>query len=217
GFVVVPIVLRRQLEAKLPPLLHRPVTVREVRFNPFDIALTVRGFSIREKDGSNFVSFEELKVDLAFLRLLTGRIRFEEISLQQPAVDVALLPGGKLSFADLLEGPPSPKSDKPPPVISIEKLRIDGGTISVADLSRGAPVRLRMTPLSLHLDNFTTEPAKDSPYSFTARMDPATVFRWQGELSINPLRSAGSIEVENIALASFAPYLADAAQLQLAG
>jgi uncharacterized protein involved in outer membrane biogenesis len=220
GFLLVPYILRKQLEAKLPPLLHRPVSVREVRFNPFDIALTVRGFSVREQDGANFVSFEELRVDLAFLRLLTGRIRFEEISLQKPAIDFALLKGGKLSFADLLEGQPDkqpePKSDKPPPAISIEKLRIDDGSISVADLTRGAPVRLRIAPLALHLDNFTTEPAKDSPYSFTARMDPATTLHWEGELSINPLRSSGRIDVENVALASFAPYVADATQLKLA-
>ncbi|HUJ26586.1 MAG TPA: DUF748 domain-containing protein, partial [Myxococcales bacterium] len=217
GFLLLPYVLRRQLELRLPPLLHRPVTVREVRFNPFDIALTVRGFSVREKDGTNFVSFEELKVDLAFLRLFTGKIRFEEISLQQPAIDVALLPGGKLNFSDLLEGPPSAKkSDEPPPTISIEKLRIDGGSLGVADLTRGEPVRLRLTPLSLHLDNFTTEPAKDSPYSFTARMDPSTVFSWQGEVSVSPLRSSGTIAIENISLASFAPYVADATRLRLA-
>lgn len=219
GFLLLPFVLRRELEKRLPPILHRPVTVRQVRFNPFDIALTVRGFSVREKDGGNFVSFEELKVDLAFLRLLTGKIRFEEISLQEPAIDVSLLPGGKLNFSDLLEGPPSEKkkSDQPPPAISIEKLRIDGGSFGVADLTRGEPVRLRLAPLSLHLDNFTTEPAKNSPYSFTARMDPATTLSWQGEVSVSPLRSAGTVAIENVALASFAPYVADQAQLRLAG
>jgi uncharacterized protein involved in outer membrane biogenesis len=218
GFLLFPYVLRKQLESKLPPLLHRPVSVREVRFNPFDVALTVRGFSVREKDGSSFLSFEELRVDLAFLRLLTGKIRFEEISLQKPSLDVALLKGGKLSFSDLLEGPPAEKKkdDSPPPAISIEKLRIDDGTIGVADFTRASPVRLHIAPLALHLDNFTTEPARDSPYSFAARMDPATTFKWQGEVSVTPLRSEGSIEIENISLAAFAPYVADAARLKLA-
>lgn len=218
GFLLLPFVIRRQMEARLPPLLHRPVTVREVAFNPFDIALTVRGFSVREKDGSNFVSFEELKVDLAFLRLLTGKVRFEEISLTKPAIDVSLLPGGKLSFADLLEGPSEPKpKDEPPPAVSIERLRIDDGSVGVVDASRGAPVRLRVTPLSLHFDNFTTEPAQDSPYSFTARMDPDTTFSWKGELSINPLRSSGTVAIEKVALAAFAPYLSEATRLRLAG
>src|SRR5215831_11475343 len=140
GFLLLPYVLHKQLEKRLPDLLHRQVSIREVRFNPFDIALTIRGFSVREKDGTNFVSFEELHVDLAFLRLLIGRIRFEEISLQKPQIDFALLKGGKLSFSDLLEGgpekKPEPDSDRPPPAISIARLRIDAGRIGVTDLTQ---------------------------------------------------------------------------------
>ena len=221
GFLLVPFIARRQLESRLPPLLHRPASVREVRFNPFAMSVTVRGFSVRDRDGAaNFVSFDELYVNVAFLRLLTGHLVFEEISLQQPAVDVALLQGGKLSFADLIEGPSEPKSEKPgkqPTAVRIEKLRIDGGSVAVADLSRGAPVRLRLAPLTLHLDNFTTEPQQDSPYSFNARMDPSTVLRWQGDLSVNPLRSSGTIAIEDVSLATFAPYAAEQTKLVLAG
>ena len=48
GFLVVPRVLRSQLEKRLPPLLHREVTVREVLFNPFALSLTLRGVHITD-------------------------------------------------------------------------------------------------------------------------------------------------------------------------
>jgi len=45
GFLILPHILRSQMEQKLPAVLHRPVSVRQVRFNPFAISITIRGFS----------------------------------------------------------------------------------------------------------------------------------------------------------------------------
>src|SRR5512140_1123308 len=94
GFLVVPWVVKSQLEKRLPPLLHREVAIREVRFNPFDVSLTVRGLQVREKDGSTLLGFEELYVDVAVLREIKGGVRIATIRLVQPEIGVAILKGG---------------------------------------------------------------------------------------------------------------------------
>ena len=88
GFLVVPWVLKAQLLKRLPPVLHREVAIREIRFNPFAISLTVRGLQIRDRDGSTLLGFEELYVDVALLREVLGGVRIEELRLVQPEIGV---------------------------------------------------------------------------------------------------------------------------------
>src|SRR5262245_65073196 len=67
GFLVVPPIAKSQMEKALSAALHRPVTVEQVRVNPFAPSATVRGFLVREKQGdAPFASFEELYLNIAW-------------------------------------------------------------------------------------------------------------------------------------------------------
>src|SRR5262249_48938053 len=107
GFLILPAILRAQMEQKLPAVLHRPVSVPKVRFNPFPRSITTGGFAVREPDGSPLLAFEELYVDVAVLRHVFGGIHLEEVRLVRPEVGIAVEKGGRLNFADLLEGAPA--------------------------------------------------------------------------------------------------------------
>jgi hypothetical protein len=242
GFVVLPRILKAQLESRLPPLLHRKVAVREVAFNPFDVSLALRGFVISEKDGSTLLGFEELYVDVAMLRMVRGGVRIAEIRLVQPQVGVSILEGGKLSIADLLEPKEgAAKSDaekaeaakaeaakaeaekkeggekKAPPVIEIGHFSLDRGVLAFADLNRPEPFRARFEPLSIVLDGFTTAAAagKDGAWDFKARLEPSTELEFAGSVSVTPLRSSGTVKVKGIQLSAFAPYLDESTQLKI--
>src|SRR3954454_14894190 len=114
GFLILPRIVRAQMEKKLPDVLHRPVTVREVRFNPFAISMTIRGFSVRQPDGSRLLSFEELDVDVALLRHWRGGVHLESVKLVRPEVAVAIEKGGQRNSADLLAAA-EPAEPVPPP------------------------------------------------------------------------------------------------------
>src|SRR3954471_1387427 len=90
GFLVVPRMLESQLEKRLPPLVHRPVSIRQIRFNPFAMSLTVRGLQIKDRDGSLLLGFEELYVDVAVLREVMGGVRIAEVRLVQPEIGVSI-------------------------------------------------------------------------------------------------------------------------------
>jgi hypothetical protein len=220
GFLVVPPVLRSQLEKRLPPLLHRPVTVRQVLFNPFALSLTVRGFRIAERDGSTLLGFEELYVDVAVLRHLLGGLHVAEIRLVRPEVGVTIEKGGRLSIADLLEGgeqepPPKAETAKKPIAIEIRHVVLDHGSISFNDYNRPQPFKARLEPLSIVLDGFTTEPQKNGAYEIKARLEPSTELDWKGEISMTPLRSSGVISVSGLRLAALGPYLSESTQLRI--
>ncbi|MFL5294038.1 MAG: DUF748 domain-containing protein [Myxococcales bacterium] len=221
GFLVLPAIVRSQMEKRLPAVLHRAVTVREVRFNPFAISMTIRGFSVKERDGSTLLGFEELYVDVALLRHLRGGVHLEEVRVVRPEVRVAVLKGGKLNFSDLLENgereqPAEPKpAEGKPTIFEIAHFSLDRGAIAFADRNRRRPFEGRIEPLSFALDGFTTEPQKNGAYHFEAKLEPATQLAWTGTISAIPPKSAGELSITGIQLAQFVSYAEDSTTLRI--
>jgi hypothetical protein len=216
GFFVLPRILKSQLETRLPPLLHRSVTVREVLFNPYAMSVTIRGFAVQEPDGSPLLTFEELYVNAAVLKHLRGGVHLQEVKLVQPVVGIAIEKGGRLNFADLLDQPAEPKKpDSKPLLFEVARLTLDRGAISFSDLNRPHPFRGRIEPLSFSLQGFTTEPQKNGAYDFKARLEPSTEFVWSGSISTTPLKSSGTVSIRGIDLSQFGSYTDDSTQLRI--
>ena len=57
--LVAPPIARSVAEKKLTAALHRRTTIAKIVVNPFTLALTVRGFAVRDRDGGPFVAFDE--------------------------------------------------------------------------------------------------------------------------------------------------------------
>src|SRR3954451_18265164 len=232
GFLILPRIVRAQMEKKLPDVLHRPVTVREVRLNPFAISMTIRGFSVRQPAGSPLLSFEEMYVAVALLRHWRGGVYLESVKLVRPEVSVAIEKGGQLNFADLLGAPEPaepvptarlarkaraepPRPEPKPTVFEIAHFSLDRGAIAFADRNRPHPFEARLEPLSFALDGFTTEPKKNGAYHFEARLEPATQLAWTGSISAIPPKSAGELSITGIQLAQFVSYAEDSTTLRI--
>ena len=116
GFFVVPAVIKWQMLKRLPGLTKRQAAVRQVKFNPFAISLTIRGFSLKEPDGQVFSSFDEFYVNFNPLSsVFRWSPVFKKISLVKPFGQITFLAGGKFNFSNLFEGPP-PATPPPPPL-----------------------------------------------------------------------------------------------------
>ena len=71
-----PPLLKGKIAAELSKTLHREVSIEQIWFNPFTMSLTVRGFVVKERQGSaTAVSFDELYANLelqSLFRWATG-------------------------------------------------------------------------------------------------------------------------------------------------
>ena len=103
GFFAAGPLARAQLEKRLPQILKRSVSIESIAINPLVLSVQVRHFSATEKDGSPFVAFGDLYVNIAATDFIRGIIGFNEIRLTRPIIGIAILKDGRLSFADLLE------------------------------------------------------------------------------------------------------------------
>jgi uncharacterized protein involved in outer membrane biogenesis len=130
GFFLIPPILKSVLTTQLSTALHREVAIREVRFNPFALSATVRGFTVKEAKGAGtFASFEELYVNLETSSLFRWGVVIGEVRLTRPFIRVLRHPDETYNFSDLLPTPqPQPAAPAKPLRFSVSNIRvIDGG------------------------------------------------------------------------------------------
>ena len=212
GFFLLPPIIKWQMLKRLPDITKRQADVRQVKVNPWTLSLTVRGVALREADGHSFASWEELYVNFQVSSLFRWAWTFDEIRLVDPFGEVILLKDGRLNLANMLDAP----TNAPPrplvtsvPRVNIFHLEVTNGFVVIEDRTRRSLFHTEYRPMNLNLREFTTRPNSDTPYSFRAESDAGRSITWAGDLSIQPLRSSGHLEVTAIKLSRYQPYVED--------
>ncbi len=138
GFFVLPPVLRSVLTKKLSETLHRSVSIRAIRINPFVLSARVEGFSVKDREGTGpFFSFEEIYLNLQAASILRGGPVLREILLRAPSATLVRNEDSTYNFSDLLGGEDSgPAEEKKPYRYSLNNIRIVGGSIDFDDRPR---------------------------------------------------------------------------------
>lgn len=220
GFLVLP----RVLEAKLPPrlsaLLGRPVTVRKIRTNPFALSVSLEGLRIQERDGSAFLGWERLYVNVQASSAFTRTLRFAAIELDRPFGRLVVLKDGRLNVSDIVErlsGPaePKPAQEAPARAVAIGLLRIAGARLDLEDRGPAQPFATTLGPVSFELRDFRTVQDSRSPYALEGVTERGERFAWKGSFALAPLRSEGSLRLERLALAKYAPYYREQVAFEL--
>ena len=90
GFLAAPPVLKKVLVKTLSETLHRPAAIREISVNPFVLSLSVRGFVLNDRNGTDpFLSFDELHLNFEIATLFRGGPILKEVRLERPFLHVA--------------------------------------------------------------------------------------------------------------------------------
>jgi uncharacterized protein involved in outer membrane biogenesis len=176
GFLVLPRILRPVAERKLSELLHRPVTLRRLAFNPFALSVTVEGFDVREKGGAGpFFSFERLFFNLQAVSVLKGGPVIRAITLTRPSLAVVRHEDGKYNFQDLLDEASKPKSPEEKPLrFSVNNIRIEGGSVDFDDRPERTKHTLRDMKLGIpFLSNIPSQVEITTQPVFEAKVNGA--------------------------------------------
>jgi hypothetical protein len=213
GFFALPPLIRWQMVKQLPAVTKRQVAVQQVKVNPWTFSLTVRGLELTEPDGRRFASWDELYVNFQASSLFRWAWTFKDIRLTRPFGEIILLKEGRLNFANMIESPTNaPRSTAKPasiPRVNIFRLSVTNGFVAAEDRMRRSVFRTEYRPINFELHNFTTRPDSAAPYSFRAKSDAGRSVTWAGDFTVQPLRSAGHLELTGIQLKRYQPYLED--------
>ncbi|MBP2671726.1 MAG: uncharacterized protein H6Q85_1792, partial [candidate division NC10 bacterium] len=135
GFFVVPPIVKSVLASQLSAALHREVTINEVRFNPFVLAATVRGLTVKEPKGvETFASFEELYLNLETSSLFRWAAVVKEVRLTKPFIRLVRRADESYNFSDLIPAPqPQPTTPSKPVRFSVNNIRLVDGGADISD------------------------------------------------------------------------------------
>ena len=214
GFLILPLIVRRQLEKRLTAALHRETTIARVRTNPYALSVTIDDLLVKAQDGSPFLSWDRLYLNLGAWRIVRREVSLDEIHLVRFHARIAMDRQGRLNFQDLLdenasaetEPPPAPEQKKRPLVFAVQKLAIEQAQLDFSDRSRRKPFESTIGPFDIRLQGFRTLPDSTSPYSFAGRTEAGETFSWAGNLLTEPLRSTGTIAFDGLRLSKYSPY-----------
>lgn len=134
GFLVVPRVVVAKLPPTLSAALHRPVTLKGAKANPFVLSLTLEGLRIGEKEGPGaFVTVERLFANAQLSSLYHRGPVLSEAVLEAPSISIARTGPGTLSISDLVEEFSKEKPDSEPARFSVANIRVERGAILFDD------------------------------------------------------------------------------------
>lgn len=143
GFVILPWVARVVALHKLPQILHRPTVIEKVRFNPFTLALEIRGLAVKERnENATFVSFDRLYVNLQASSIFKLAPVVREFRLEKPYTRIVRNQDETYNFSDLLPPaqtttPSAPEPSTPAPseksAFCLYNIRIVDGSADILD------------------------------------------------------------------------------------
>ncbi|MBI5343309.1 MAG: DUF748 domain-containing protein [Deltaproteobacteria bacterium] len=135
GFLAVPPILKSVLVRQLSDKLHRETSIRQIEFNPFNLAVKVTGFSMKDRGGAGpFLSFEELYLNFEIASVFRGGPVVRDILLKSPSVTVIRKEDLSYNFSDLLEEFASkPAAGSKPLRYSLNNIQIVDGSVDFDD------------------------------------------------------------------------------------
>ncbi len=149
GFFALPAILKPVAVNALSKALHRNTAIREIRVNPYALAVAVRGLSISERDGSGtWISAEEIGANLEIASVFRRGPVLREVRIKKPYVNIVRRPDGSYNFSDLLEEiGRKPEKESKPLKYSFNNIRLSDGRIDFLDGPKG--VRHKMEGIQL--------------------------------------------------------------------
>ena len=135
GFLVVPPIAKHYLVAALSKELKREVTIESLRVNPYTLAVTVRGFVMKDRAGPEpALTFEELYVNASLGSLVRLAPVLDQIRLVKPHLRIVRSDDRTYNFQDLIdEALAQPKTEGPPPRIALYNIELVDGRVDFDD------------------------------------------------------------------------------------
>lgn len=215
GVLLVPHLINKYATEYVRDELHRRLTLGEVRFNPFTLAVQITRTQFSEDNGDPIGRFDYLLVNAELSSLFTGAYTFKKIQLNSPNVQVIVNEQGKLNLDFSDPDAPAAKANVPLPALRIGELQLNNGQVHVEDHTRPKPFSTDFTPIQFTLQNFRTEPNYGNAFHFAGRSEAGEQFDWQGDFTVQPLGSTGKLQIAGLQAGTLQNYLQDALPFRL--
>lgn len=208
GFFVLPPVLVSVASKNLSQALHRQVTIRKIKVNPYTLAIEVQDLSIKDRERPQaFVSFGSLMVDMEWVSLFRRAPVVREVRLDRPSIRIIRFQDNTYNFSDLLK--PEEKKTGKPLSFSVSNIQITGGAVVFDDMpvhkthaAEGITLAIPFLSNMPHLTDVFVQP------SFKAVINGTPiVLKGRSKPFSESLESTLTIDLKEIDVPSYLAYL----------
>jgi hypothetical protein len=199
---------------------HR-LRIEEMSINPLKLSLTMRGLSLGDAKDRELVGFRTLVVDVDVTSLVRAMAILDEFRLERLRLNIERLDARRFNFSDLADrlaarfaaqqpGDAPPSAEKGRSLyFLVRHTEINDAGLRFADHTRSPLYETTVAPLNLRMDDLTSRPDAEAPYNFTATLGPGGTLSWAGDLTLEPLRSKGTVTLEGFGLSAAYDYIKD--------
>ncbi len=215
GFFAAPWLVRQQLPGLVEQHLGAQGSVGDVRINPFLLTFEAHDLAVTEKkEGDPVFSVGRLFVNFEASSLLRWAWTFREIRLEDPVVNAELDAGESLNIARLFAPRDGQAAEKPAepgktPRLLLRHVVISGGVFRFTDQTLQPAAVARFDPVDFAVQDLATLPDHDGGHRLSARLPGGGSLQWQGQLSLAPFDTSGSIELKDGKLATLWRFVQD--------
>ena len=202
GFFLLPWIAKREVVALLEAQFGLPVSLEQVRTNPWALTVEAEGFAIDDPDDRVLVGFDRLFVNLQLASLTNRALTLREVTLERPYGHLVRRADGTLNMQALIasEDPdvskPVPDEPGDPLRLIIHELSIGNGRLDVRDESLASPFETEIGPVDVSMQELSTILDKTGQQQVSIATESGTRLEWVGNIGLFPLRSSGSVSLQ---------------------
>lgn len=216
GFLLAPWLVRSQFPALVEKHLDAQGSVSAVRINPFLLTFEASDLVITEKNGTPAVQVARVFIDFEASSLLRWAWTFRQIQIDRPVINAELDSKESLNLARLLQSaqaettPAQPAAQPAPlPRVLLQQFAISDGAFRFTDHTLDPPAKAQWTPVNFEMHDVSTLPDHRGEHVLTARLPGGGSLQWQGQFTLTPIDSSGSIALKDAKLATAWQFVRD--------
>lgn len=209
GVFAAPPLLKSVLLRALSAELRREVSIERIDVQPYALAVTVQGLSVKAEDGHEVFGVDEIHANASLASLFQFGVVVDELRIRGPRLAIARLEAGRYDISDLLDEWLKPKPPTPTPRFSLNNIQISGGQLTFDDRPLGRQHTVRDLTLQLpfvsslaYYADVWVEPG------FSATIDDAPlVLKGRSRPFAQTHESELALEIDGFDLTRLQPYL----------
>lgn len=222
GFLLVPWLAERQLVKITQERLDAETSVEKITFNPFTFEASVDTLQLSNRQGESLVAWDKLYINLQPLHLFLLNIRFEEITIDKPALHFQRYSESENTLTHLAEswnasaeGEPedtteqAETSESGDPLFAMEigDFNYNDGQLAYRDDVPETQFETVLSPINIHLDDFSTAAGETASQDLIIVLENDAKLTLNGSMVLSPLQFAGQVDLENFSLQTPYRYL----------
>lgn len=219
-----PVPLRLRIpSASLSTRLELSLATQEERLHTLTLSGSVRlqKFAAQSADGTPLLAVDALNVDIDTVDFINRRAAIRSIRVDAPKADVIRGKDGRLNWAALApEGPaaaPAEAQSEAPFPFTIGDIALARGAVRVVDETPEKPFRFALDNIALSIEGLGDAPGTKALLRLACDTGARGRLALDGSLELAPLRAAGRVDLANLQLGAFAPYIEQVVQVAVSG